>query len=100
MITRRTFVALTSAAAAAPALAFAHAEVKQGRIETLSKFDPSDKGEPRVRVWLPPGYDSGSPGGYRAFYMLDRQHAFAGERIGRGRLIEHDHRAKQNRGAE
>ena len=79
MITRRTFIALTSAAVAAPALV--RAEAPQGRIETLSKFEPSDKAEPRVRVWLPPGYDSGRSA-YRTFYMLDGQYAFAGDSDG------------------
>ncbi|HVM22627.1 MAG TPA: alpha/beta hydrolase-fold protein [Sphingomicrobium sp.] len=64
---------------AAPALA--HAKAPQGRIETLSKFDPSDKVEPRVRVWLPPGYGS-SRSAYRTLYMLDGQYAFAGDSDG------------------
>ncbi len=79
MITRRTFVALASAAVAAPALALG--EAPQGRIETLSKFDPSDKTEPRVRVWLPPGYSS-SRRRHRALYMLDGQYALAGDSDG------------------
>lgn len=78
MITRRTFVALASAAVAAPSLG---KEAPQGRIETLGKFDASDKAEPRVRVWLPPSYDSNRPA-HRALYMLDGQYAFAGDSDG------------------
>ena len=79
LITRRTFVALASAAAAAPALA--REEAPQGRIETLDRFDAGDKTEPRVRVWLPPGYETSRPA-HRTLYMLDGQYAFAGDSDG------------------
>lgn len=79
MITRRTFVALSSAAVAAPALAWAPAS--QGRIDALGKLDPSEATEPRVRVWLPPGYDR-SRSAHRTFYMLDGQYAFASDSEG------------------
>jgi predicted alpha/beta superfamily hydrolase len=78
MITRRTFVALASAAVAAPSLG---KEAPQGRIETLRRFDPTGKGQPRVRVWLPPGYDR-SRRAYRTLYMLDGQFAFQGDSDG------------------
>ena len=79
LITRRTFVALASAAMAAPA--FARAGTPAGRIETLRKFDPKDRAEPRVRIWLPPGYDRGTRS-YRTLYMLDGQFVFEGDSKG------------------
>ena len=78
MITRRTFVALASAAVAVPAFGQG---ATPGRIETLPKFDASDKSEPRVRVWLPPGYDNNRRR-HRTLYMLDGQYAFAGDSDG------------------
>ena len=79
MITRRTFVALASAAAASPALAWKDAP--KGRIETLPRFDAGDKSEPRVRIWLPPDYER-SGAAHRALYMLDGQLAFEGDSEG------------------
>jgi len=79
MITRRTFVALASAAVAVPVLALS--EAPQGRIETLGKFDPGNAMEPRVRVWLPPGYSS-SGRRHRALYMLDGQYALVNDSDG------------------
>lgn len=79
LISRRTFVALASAAIAAPALAARGAS--EGRIQTLAKLDPGDKSEPRVRIWLPPGYGS-SRRSYRTLYMLDGQFAFAADSDG------------------
>lgn len=78
-ITRRAFIALASAAVAAPALGAR--DVPQGRIETLRKLDPADDTEPRVRVWLPPGYE-GTRRSYPTLYMLDGQFAFAGDSDG------------------
>ncbi len=79
MISRRTFVALASAVVAAPAFAFGDAS--QGRIETLKGVGSSPRSEPRVRIWLPAGYeDSGRS--YRTLYMLDGQYAFAGDEKG------------------
>lgn len=78
-ISRRRFLALASAAMAAPALVRGGAP--QGRIETLGKIGPGEKAEPRVRVWLPPGYDtSGRP--YRTLYMLDGQFVFESDNDG------------------
>jgi hypothetical protein len=79
LINRRTFVALVSAAVAAPA--FALAEAPQGRIETLGRLGPGDQREPRVRVWLPPGYETGKRS-YRTLYMLDGQFVFADDSDG------------------
>jgi predicted alpha/beta superfamily hydrolase len=78
-VTRRTFVSLAAAVLAAPALARKRAP--QGRIETLGKLDPGDKAEPRVRVWLPPGYEA-TRRLHRALYMLDGQFAFEGDSDG------------------
>ncbi len=79
LITRRAFIALTSAAFTIPALASRAAP--QGRIETIPKRDPADKFEPRVRVWLPPGYENGRRS-YPTLYMLDGQFAFASDSDG------------------
>lgn len=81
-IDRRTFVTLAAAAAAAPALAaLAVPGAPQGRIETLGPLGSADHPEPRIRVWLPPGYDDGARA-YRTLYMLDGQYAFAGDAEG------------------
>ena len=72
-IGRRTFVTLVAAAAAAPAMALGD---PQGRIVTLKPLGRGDPYEPRVRVWLPPGYEDGALS-YRSFYMLDGQWVFA-----------------------
>ena len=79
MITRRTFVGLASAAMGAPSLAWA--EPPTGRIETLNRIGPGDEAEPRVRIWLPPGYESDKRR-YRTLYMLDGQLAFEGDSEG------------------
>jgi hypothetical protein len=78
-IGRRTFLTLAAAAAAAPA--FAALETPQGRIETLAPLGSADHPEPRVRVWLPPGYDGGA-GAYRTLYMFDGQYVFASDSEG------------------
>jgi hypothetical protein len=79
LIGRRTFVALAAAAAAAPALA-ALGE-PQGRIETLGPLGSGDHPEPRIRVWLPPGYEDGARS-YRTLYMFDGQFVFTGDSEG------------------
>ena len=79
LITRRTFLALASTAAAVPSIAFGAAP--KGRVETLAKFNAGDTAEPRVRIWLPPGYDI-SKRSYRTLYMLDGQFAFEGDSDG------------------
>ncbi len=79
MINRRTFVALASAAVAAPALAFGDAP--QGRVETLRGFGTGDHPESRVRIWLPAGYEN-SGRSYRTLYMLDGQSVFASDSDG------------------
>ena len=70
---------MASATIAAPALAAR--EPSKGRVETLPKLDPSDKAEPGVRIWLPPGYGSASRS-YPTLYMLDGQFAFASDSDG------------------
>ncbi|HEX8225383.1 MAG TPA: alpha/beta hydrolase-fold protein [Allosphingosinicella sp.] len=79
-VTRRTFMAMASAAVAAPAFALADAP-PEGRIETLGRIGPGGGPEPRVRVWLPPGYETGRRS-YRTLYMLDGQFVFAGDSDG------------------
>jgi predicted alpha/beta superfamily hydrolase len=79
LITRRAFLALASAAIAVPALA--SGEAPQGRIETLRRLDPGNQSEPRVRIWLPPGYGN-SRRSYRTLYMLDGQFAFESDSAG------------------
>ena len=72
-------MALASAAVTAPALGLA--EAAGGRIETLGRIGPGDAREPRVRVWLPPGYGEGRRR-YRTLYMLDGQFVFEGDSDG------------------
>lgn len=79
LITRRAFVALASAAIAAPALASRNTE--HGRVEVLGSLGPGDQSGPRARIWLPPGYDHGR-GRFRTLYMLDGQLAFEGDSDG------------------
>ncbi|HZG09585.1 MAG TPA: alpha/beta hydrolase-fold protein [Allosphingosinicella sp.] len=73
VISRRTFIVLGSAAVASPALGWAGAP--QGHIETLKGIGSSEPGDPRVRIWLPPGYGNKARS-YRTIYMLDGQFAF------------------------
>lgn len=77
LIGRRTFLTLAAAAAAAPALPALGAP--QGRIETLGPLGSGD--HPRVRVWLPPGYEGGDRP-CRTLYMLDGQFVFTGDSEG------------------
>lgn len=86
MINRRTFIALMSAAAAAPALALE--DGPQGRIETLGGIGTDNHPQPRVRIWLPPGYEN-SERSYRTLYMLDGQFVFAGDGDGINFSTEH-----------
>ena len=79
LIGRRTFLTCAAAAVAAPV--FAAQDAPQGRIETLAPLASGDDPRSRVRVWLPPGYDGGTPS-YRTLYMLDGQFAFAGDADG------------------
>jgi predicted alpha/beta superfamily hydrolase len=79
LITRRTFVGAASALIAAPALAVGGAP--QGRIETVRELSAGDGFRPRVRIWLPPGYDRAGRT-YPTLYMLDGQFAFAGDSDG------------------
>ena len=79
LITRRTFVAMASAAMATPALAWT--SVPKGRIETLPRIAPEGEPEPRIRIWLPPGHDERGRS-YRTLYMLDGQYAFEGDSDG------------------
>jgi|GEM_PF-6773998 len=73
-ISRRRFLTLAGFAAAAPALAAFAAP--PGRIETVAPIGSGD--HPRIRVWLPPGYDAGARR-YRTLYMLDGQFVFEGD---------------------
>jgi hypothetical protein len=70
-----------AAAAAASAPAFAALGAPQGRIEELGPLGSGDHPEPRVRVWLPPGYEDRARA-YRTLYMLDGQYVFAGDAEG------------------
>ena len=70
---------MASATIAAPALTAS--EPSKGRVETLPKLDPSDKSEPGVRIWLPPGYGS-TTRSCPTLYMLDGQFAFASDSDG------------------
>lgn len=79
VIDRRSFLTLAAAAAAAPA--FATPDAPQGRIETLARLGSGDPAEPRIRVWLPPGYEVGTSA-YRTLYMLDGQFVFASDSEG------------------
>lgn len=79
LISRRTFVALASAAISAAALAWAGPA--RGRIETINRIVRGDQAEPRLRIWLPPGYES-SKRSYRTLYMLDGQFAFESDNDG------------------
>lgn len=75
VIGRRIFLSLVAAAAAAPAFGFDSRP--EGLIETLADVGSGQ----RVRVWLPPCYPSAGQR-YRTLYMLDGQHAFAGDSDG------------------
>ena len=44
----------------------------------LGPLGPGDAPDPRVRIWLPPGYED-SRRSYRTLYMLDGQFVFAGD---------------------
>lgn len=79
VISRRTFMALASAAVATPALAWT--DELQGRIETLGRLGPIERADPRVRIWLPPDY-ANSGISYRTLYMLDGQFVFASDSEG------------------
>jgi enterochelin esterase-like enzyme len=79
LIGRRTFLTLAAAAAAAPA--FAAPGAPRGRIETLEPLGSAEHPEPRIRVWLPPGYEDGARS-YRTLYMLDGQWVFASDADG------------------
>ena len=80
-------MALASAAMVAPALALGIGP--QGRIETLGPLGPGDRPDPRVRIWLPPGYGNGGKA-CRTLYMLDGQLVFASD--GHGRNFAADRR--------
>lgn len=85
-LNRREFVALASAALASPALAVAN--TPQGHIETLTRLGPASQPEPRVRIWLPPGY-ANSTRAYRTLYMLDGQVVFARDSDGENFAADH-----------
>lgn len=79
VILRRTFLTLTAAAIASSA--FALGGKRDGRIETLTKFSETNDVVPRVRVFLPPSYDT-TEKLYQTLYMLDGQYAFVGDSDG------------------
>lgn len=79
VIGRRMFLSLVAAAATAPALGFE--KRLEGRIETLAIPELDSVFGPRIRVWLPPCYPRAGRQ-YRTLYMLDGQHAFAGDSDG------------------
>ena len=79
VIDRRSFVLLGSLALASPVLGWAGAP--QGRIETLPRIGAAGHADPRVRIWLPPGYDGGARS-YRTLYMLDGQFVFSDDSDG------------------
>ncbi|MEH6758293.1 MAG: alpha/beta hydrolase-fold protein [Parasphingorhabdus sp.] len=79
LIDRRIFLSLVAVATAAPAFAIGGAP--RGQIETLPKFAADNLTEPRIRVWLPPGY-SETERSCRTIYMLDGQYAFADDSDG------------------
>jgi predicted alpha/beta superfamily hydrolase len=72
-------MALASASVAAPALAWTGQP--EGRIETLAGVGFGDQADPRVRIWLPPGY-AHSGISYRTLYMLDGQFVYASDSEG------------------
>jgi predicted alpha/beta superfamily hydrolase len=77
---RRNFLLFAAGAAAAPAFAAPLVRgASRGRIETLRSVGPGD--HPRVRVWLPSGYERGDRS-HPTLYMLDGQFAFAGDQGG------------------
>ena len=76
---RRHFLALASAAIAAPA--FGIGAGSTGRIEVVEGIRFKDYPEARVRIWLPPAYDQGARS-FSVLYMLDGQMAFEGDANG------------------
>lgn len=78
-ILRRTFLALSAVSIASPALALGIGI--GGRIETLSEFSGADGVVPRVRVFLPAGYNTNKQR-CKTLYMLDGQYAFEGDSDG------------------
>lgn len=78
-ILRRTFLALTAAAIASPALGLGGRS--DGRIETLTEFSDADGVVPRVRIFLPADYDTNEQR-YKTLYMLDGQYALEGDSDG------------------
>ncbi|WP_197920565.1 alpha/beta hydrolase [Aurantiacibacter sediminis] len=70
---------MTAAAIASPA--FALDSGSSGRIETIPEFSDASSVVPRVRVFLPSGYDSNEQR-YKTLYMLDGQFAFEGDSDG------------------
>lgn len=83
-VNRRTFLALTSAAVAAQALAL---DDEPGRIELLQGIGFEGYPQSRVRLWLPPDYDA-SGASYRTLYMLDGQYAFASDSDGQNFAVD------------
>lgn len=79
VINRRRFVLFGSAALASPVLGWTGGTL--GRIETLPRIGARPNADPRVRIWLPPGYEK-SARRYRTIYMLDGQFVFSGDSDG------------------
>lgn len=75
-VVRRTFLAMTTAAATVPASGSGNAV--PGRIETLAGIRRGAGPDFRIRVWLPPSYDRADRP-HQVLYMLDGQYAFAND---------------------
>lgn len=71
---RRTLLATAGALVATPSVA--QSGRSPSRVEILMGDEETAADEPRVRVWVPPGYDD-SDASYPVLYMLDGQWAFA-----------------------
>jgi hypothetical protein len=79
VIGRRAFLTLAAAAVSAPA--FAVQGSARGRVEEIEPPGLAAASVPRVRVWLPPGYDRAEQP-HRVLYLADGQWAFAGDADG------------------
>lgn len=76
MIDRRSLLALLAGAMAAPALA--RRGEPSGRVETVPVPGDAAAAVPRIRAWLPPGYDRDEQR-YGVLYMADGQWALSGD---------------------
>lgn len=79
IVDRRSILTLTAMCIASPAIAFANDD--RARIETLTVLSENNDFVPRIRIFLPPGYD-GAERLHQTLYMLDGQYAFVGDSDG------------------